>query len=547
MPTHELAGHPAPSHILIDVDELLTAYEERQPDYGAPAEHVAFGTSGHRGTPSKGTFTREHILAITQAICDYRVHRGVDGPLLMGMDTHALSQAAHTTASEVLVANEVETYVQTGGLPTPTPVMSHAILEYNKTREQGLADGIIITPSHNPPEDGGFKYNATNGGPADTDATAWIEKRANEILLGGNNEVRRASTDGAKGSFLKERDFHALYVKQLSSVIDFDVIRDSKIRIGIDPLGGASLPLWKPIAEQYGLDVDLANDELDPTFGFMHVDRDGRIRMDCSSPWAMAGLVELKDNYDIAFGADPDADRHGIVTPTSGLLNPNHYLAVAIDYLLKNRPDWKDTAQVGKTLVTSSMIDRVLGELGRTPYEVPVGFKWFANGLFEGTLCFGGEESAGASFLRFNGDPWTTDKDGLLLCLLAAEITSRTGKNPGEHYARFEERFGSPVYKRIDAPADHEQKAKLKQLSPENVTASELAGETIESRLVSAPGNDAPIGGLKVTTENGWFAARPSGTEDIYKIYAESFRDEDHLDAILQDAQKIVDKALGAD
>lgn len=544
MPMHELAGHPVPPHLLIDVDDLLVLYEKREPDPSSPIERVSFGTSGHRGTPGKGTFTRAHILAITQAICDYRVHAGVNGPMLMGMDTHALSRVAHTTAAEVLIANDIETRIQTGGLPTPTPVMSHAILKHNHGRDHGLADGIIITPSHNPPEDGGFKYNETNGGPADTDITSWIEKRANDILSNGNREVLCASIDGPASSFLVECDFHAHYVETLGEVVDLDTIRDSGIRIGVDPLGGASLPLWDPIADRYHLDIHVENATLDPTFSFMRIDRDGRIRMDCSSPWAMAGLIELKNKYDVAFANDPDADRHGIVVPGKGLLNPNHYLSVAIQYLLDTRVDWSVTSQVGKTLVTSSMVDRVLGAKNRIPYEVPVGFKWFSKGLFDGSLCFGGEESAGASFLRFDGTPWSTDKDGLILCLLAAEITARTDENPGEHYARLEERFGTPVYRRIEAPADHEQKAMLSRLSPESVDASELAGEPIESRLVRAPGNNAPIGGLKVTTENGWFAARPSGTEDIYKIYAESFKSEAHVENILEDAQAIVDAAL---
>ena len=422
--------------------------------------------------------------------------------------------------------------------------MSHAILEHNRGRDHGFADGIIITPSHNPPEDGGFKYNAINGGPADTDVTSWIEKRSNEILAGGNSEVRRASLQGPSGSFVVLFDFHSQYIDALGDAIDLETIRDAGIRIGVDPLGGASLPLWGPIADRYGLDIQIENKELDPTFGFMRVDRDGRIRMDCSSPWAMAGLVELKDKYDVAFANDPDADRHGIVVPDKGLLNPNHFLSVAIQYLLETRENWSPSSHVGKTLVTSSMVDRVLGEKGRTPYEVPVGFKWFSSGLFDGSLCFGGEESAGASFLRFDGTPWSTDKDGLLLCLLAAEITARTGMDPGRHYARLEEKFGSPVYRRIEAPADHEQKAKLKQLSAESVKADDLAGDPIQSKLVRAPGNDAPIGGLKVTTENGWFAARPSGTEDIYKIYAESFKSEEHVEKILEDAQAIVDDAL---
>jgi phosphoglucomutase len=547
MAQSELAGKPAPEHLLIDIDELKRAYTERVPDPDAVGERVIFGTSGHRGTPDRGTFTEAHILAIAQAICDYRAHAGVTGPLLLGVDTHALSACAQATACEVLAANQVRTLVQRGGAPTPTPVMSHAILEYNRDRTRDQADGIVITPSHNPPEDGGFKYNATNGGPADTSVTSWIEERANEILLDGNRAVRRGSLDGPDGSHVVETDFHGPYVEMLPEVLDLDLIREAGIRIGIDPLGGSSLPLWAPIAERHGLDIEIVNDELDPRFGFMHVDKDGRIRMDCSSRWAMAGLVELKDRYDVAFGTDPDADRHGVVVPGHGLLNPNHYLAVAIDYLLGTRTDWAEGVGVGKTIVTSGMIDRVLGRLGRTPYEVPVGFKWFSGGLHDGSLCFGGEESAGASFLRRDGRPWSTDKDGLILGLLAAEITARTGRNPGEHYRELTGTFGAPVYKRIDAPADHAQKSRLKKLSSDDVTARELAGEPIESRLVTAPGNGAPIGGLKVTSENGWFAARPSGTEDIYKIYAESFRDEAHVDEILGDAQAIVDAALAGD
>ena len=546
MPTHELAGQPVPEHLLVDVAELARSYRERVPDPDQAAERIIFGTSGHRGTPGKGSFTESHILAITQAICDYREQAAIEGPLLMGMDTHALSEQAHETAAEVLLANGVETRIQQGGLPTPTPVVSHAILRHNKGRSSGLADGIIITPSHNPPEDGGFKYNETNGGPADTRVTAWIESRANEILAGGNHAVKRTSLGGGNDPLLVEWDFHGDYIEDLRDVIDVEIIRESGLRIGIDPLGGAALPLWNPIAERYGFDVTITNDGIDPSFGFMHVDRDGRVRMDCSSPWAMKGLVDMKDKYDVSFGNDPDADRHGIVVPGSGLLNPNHYLSVAIEYLLGNRSGWDPGCGIGKTLVTSNMVDRVLADMGRKPYEVPVGFKWFSAGLFDGSLCFGGEESAGASFLRFDGSAWSTDKDGLLLCLLAAEITARTGSNPGEHFTRLEQLHGSPVYRRIEAPANHEQKSRLKKLAPEDVRTDEMAGEPIESKIVRAPGNDAPIGGLKVSTRNGWFAARPSGTEDIYKIYAESFKDEQHVSRILEDAQSIVDDALGS-
>ncbi|MEC9157373.1 MAG: phosphoglucomutase (alpha-D-glucose-1,6-bisphosphate-dependent) [Planctomycetota bacterium] len=545
MSIHELAGKPAPRELLISVDKLCEDYLGTTPDPGVAEERVAFGTSGHRGTPGRRTFTEDHILSITQAICDYRSANGIDGPLLMGKDTHALSGVAQSTAVEVLLGNGVETRIQAEDRPTPTPVVSHAILEHNRERTTGLADGIVITPSHNPPEDGGFKYNAVNGGPADTVATSWIERRANEILEGGNGSVRRVSREGDSRHLLREVDFHGPYIAQLDQVIDMEVIREAGTRIGVDPLGGASVPLWAPIAERSGLDLVVTNDRIDGTFGFMHVDRDGKIRMDCSSPHAMAGLLELASGYEVAFGNDPDADRHGVVVPGRGLLNPNHYLAVAIDYLLATRDRWRETAGIGKTIVTSGMVDRVLGRHGRVPYEVPVGFKWFSSGLFEGSLCFGGEESAGASFLRFDGSPWSTDKDGIILCLLAAEITARTGTDPGGHYAALEAEFGAPVYRRIDAPADLEQKTRLKALSEADVHADELAGEPITAKLVDAPGNGAPIGGLKVTTEHGWFAARPSGTEDIYKIYAESFRDEDHLERLLEDAQSLVDAALG--
>ncbi|MEE2680882.1 MAG: phosphoglucomutase (alpha-D-glucose-1,6-bisphosphate-dependent) [Planctomycetota bacterium] len=544
MSTHELAGKPAPEHMLISIDALCAEYQETIPDPGVENERVAFGTSGHRGTPGRRTFTSDHILAITQAICDYRRESGITGPVLMGRDTHALSDSAQTTALEVLLANEVETRIQQGDQPVPTPVVSHAILEHNRGRKEGLADGIVITPSHNPPEDGGFKYNAVNGGPADTVATSWIEKRANQILEDGNRSVKRCSTEGSGERFLRKVDFHRAYIDQLDQVVDMDAIRNAGTHIGVDPLGGASVPLWEPIADRYGLNLEVTNDQVDPTFGFMHVDRDGRIRMDCSSPHAMAGLLKLKEDYAVAFGNDPDADRHGVVVPGAGLMNPNHYLAVAIDYLRETRTGWNHETRIGKTIVTSGMVDRVLGRRGLVAYEVPVGFKWFAGGLFDGTLCFGGEESAGASFLRFDGSPWSTDKDGLIMCLLAAEITAVTGIDPGEHYRRLESEFGAPIYRRIDAPANLEQKNRLKRLSEADVTADELAGEPISAIVVNAPGNGAPIGGVKVETRNGWFAARPSGTEDIYKIYAESFRDESHLDRIMSDAQEIVDGAL---
>jgi phosphoglucomutase len=492
-----------------------------------------------------GTFTEAHILATTQAICDYRRSKGTDGPLFMGKDTHALSGPAQRTALEVLAANGVETMVQQEDGFTPTPAISHAILTCNRDRSRGLADGIVVTPSHNPPEDGGFKYNPTNGGPADTDVTRWIQDRANELLRDGNHGIRRVTYEAAsKATTTHSHDFVMPYVKDLGTVIDMDVIRSAGIRIGVDPLGGASVQYWKPIKDVYGIDITVVNPSVDPTFSFMTLDHDGKIRMDCSSPYAMAGLVGLKDRFGIAFANDTDADRHGIVTPSMGLMNPNHYLAVAIQYLLAHRPGWPKTAAVGKTLVSSSLIDRVVAALGRKLSEVPVGFKWFVEGLFDGTCCFGGEESAGASFLRRDGSVWTTDKDGLILNLLAAEITARTGRDPGELYRDLAAAFGTPYYTRIDAAATPEQKAKLQKLSPEAVTAKELAGEPITARLTRAPGNNAAIGGLKITTASGWFAARPSGTENIYKIYAESFRNEQHLQAIVSEAQQIVDSAL---
>ena len=473
MSIHELAGHPAPEHLLISIEDLCDEYQKTIPDPHEENERVTFGTSGHRGTPGKRTFTSNHILAITQAICDYRRESGIQGPMLMGKDTHALSDSAQATALEVLLANKVETRIQARDLPTPTPVVSHAILEYNRGRTEGLADGIVITPSHNPPEDGGFKYNAVNGGPADTVATSWIEERANQILEDENRAVQRCSSEGSGARFLSEVDYHAAYIEQLDQVIDMDSIRKSGIRIGVDPLGGASAPLWGAIAERYGLNLEVTNDQVDATFGFMHVDRDGRIRMDCSSPHAMAGLLKLKDDYAVAFGNDPDADRHGVVVPGMGLMNPNHYLAVAIDYLRETRTNWDQSTGIGKTIVTSGMVDRVLGRRGMKPYEVPVGFKWFAGGLFDGSLCFGGEESAGASFLRLDGSPWSTDKDGLIMCLLAAEITAATGADPGEHYRKLEAEFGAPVYRRIDAPRD--------------ARAEEPIEEALGSRCASRP------------------------------------------------------------
>ncbi len=545
MALHPLAGKPAPKALLIDPARLEREYQERLPDVADPQQFVSFGTSGHRGSPLAGTFTEAHILAITQAICEYRAASGVSGPLYMGQDTHALSAPAQRTALEVLAANGVETRIQRDGGFTPTPVISRAILVHNHGRSKGLADGIVITPSHNPPKDGGFKYNPTNGGPADTEITKAIQDRANELLKEGNRNVRRVTFDAAlKAGMTHEDDFVSPYVHDLATVIDVDVICSTGLKIGVDPLGGAAVHYWEPIANEYGLAIQIVNRHTDPRFDFMTVDHDGKIRMDCSSPHAMAGLVGLKDKYQIAFANDPDADRHGIVTPSLGLLNPNHYLAVAIRYLLTHRPNWPASSAVGKTLVSSSLIDRVVASLGRKLCEVPVGFKWFAPGLFDGTCCFGGEESAGASFLRQDGTVWTTDKDGIILALLAAEITARTGKDPGVHYKELVAGFGQSFYTRIDAPASPEQKSKLSKLAPEAVRAETMAGEPIVARLTKAPGNGASIGGLKVTTKNGWFAARPSGTENIYKIYAESLTSQRHLDDIVTEAQKIVLDAL---
>jgi phosphoglucomutase len=540
-----LAGKPAPQEMLIDPVRLEREYFERRPDLGDPNQLVSFGTSGHRGTPLRGTFTEAHILAITQAICDYRQAQKTSGPLYMGKDSHAVSGPAQRTAIEVLAANGVVTIIQRDDAVTPTPVISRAILVYNRGRKEKLADGIVITPSHNPPEDGGFKYNPTNGGPADTDVTNWVEHRANDLLRGGNKVVRRVPYATAfRAATTHEEDFVLPYVNDLGNVIDMDAIRAAGLKLSVDPLGGAALHYWKPINEIYGLNIEVVNPRLDPTFSFMTVDHDGKIRMDCSSPYAMARLVGLKDKYQVAFANDPDSDRHGIVTPSAGLMNPNHFLAVAIRYLLQHRPNWPTSSAVGKTLVSSSMIDRVVADLGRNLSEVPVGFKWFTPGLFDGSYCFGGEESAGASFLRRDGSVWTTDKDGPIMCLLAAELTARTGKDPGEHYRELTAKFGTPLYTRIDAPATPEQKAKLQKLSPETVIESMLAGEPITAKLTRAPGNDAPIGGLKVVAKNGWFAARPSGTENIYKIYAESFKDAQHLDSIVAEAQDIVTAAL---
>ena len=546
MSTHPNAGKPAPKDILIDVSRLEAAFYEGKPDPTDPNQLVSFGTSGHRGTSSNATFTEAHILAITQAICEYRRSQGITGPLFMGKDTHALSRPAERVALEVLAGNGIETFIQRDDGFTPTPVISHSILRYNRERSEGLADGIVVTPSHNPPTDGGFKYNPPNGGPADTDVTDWIQNRANELVRGGNKGVERIGFDVAlKTSTTHAEDFVTAYVEDLANVIDLEAIRSAGVKIGIDPLGGAAAAYWQPVVDRYGIDITVVNPKIDPTFAFMTLDHDGKIRMDCSSPYAMAGLVELKDRFDIAFGNDPDADRHGIVTPSTGLLNPNHYLALAIRYLLINRPQWPASAVVGKTLVSSCLIDRVVASLGRRLWEVPVGFKWFTPGLFDGSCCFGGEESAGASFLRRDGSAWSTDKDGLILGLLAAEITARTGKDPGVHYKELTAEFGTPYYTRIDAPATPEQKNMLKKLSPEAITATELAGEPITTKLTRAPGNDASIGGLKVVSASGWFAARPSGTENIYKLYAESLKSADHLAAIVEQAQEIVSRSLG--
>ncbi|MGD2127847.1 MAG: phosphoglucomutase (alpha-D-glucose-1,6-bisphosphate-dependent) [Lysobacterales bacterium] len=544
MTMHPLAGKPAPESILDNIPRLVSEYYSLAPDPADPTQQVAFGTSGHRGSSARRSFNEAHILAISQAVCEYRASRGIDGPLFMGMDTHALSEPALISAAEVFAANGVELMIDSERGYTPTPAVSHAILRYNRGRGEHIADGVVITPSHNPPGDGGFKYNPPNGGPADTSVTRVIEQRANELLAdpGGIRRWTWARARGADNVHL--HDYVTPYVASLIEVIDMAAIRDAGVRIGADPMGGSGIAYWEPIAERYGLDLQVVNRSVDPSFRFMRVDKDGKIRMDCSSPAAMAGLVDLKDRFDVAFGNDTDFDRHGIVTPSAGLMNPNHYLSVAIAYLFANRPGWGEEAVIGKTLVSSSMIDRVAADLGRGLCEVPVGFKWFVDGLLDGSFGFGGEESAGASFLCRDGTAWTTDKDGIILDLLAAEITARTGRDPGEHYRELENRFGAPVYERIDAPAAPAQKEVLKNLSPEQVTATELAGERITARLTRAPGNGAAIGGLKVVTENGWFAARPSGTEDIYKIYSESFLGEEHLHRIQQEAIQIVSAAL---
>lgn len=541
---HPLAGQPAPKSSLTDIPALLAAYRNA-PDPRDPAQGVAFGTSGHRGSATSGSFNEAHILAICQAVAEYRTQAGIRGPLFLGKDTHALSAPAQGTALEVLAANGVTVHLQEHDGFTPTPVISHAILAVNSVAGSPRADGIVITPSHNPPPDGGIKYNPPHGGPADTDVTGWIERRANALLAEGNRGVRRMdSAKALEAATTRAVDLMTPYIADLGGVIDMDAIRASGLRIGVDPLGGAAVAYWKPIAERYDLDIAVVNPRVDPAFAFMTLDHDGKIRMDCSSPFAMASLVALKDRFDIAWGNDADVDRHGIVTPSAGLMNPNHYLAVAIDYLLAHRPQWPRTAAVGKTLVSSLLIDRVVAGLGRTLREVPVGFKWFSAGLLAGDLCFGGEESAGASFLRRDGTAWTTDKDGIILGLLAAEITAVTGEDPGRRYEKLAARFGTPHYRRIDAPATPEQKAAFQRLTADRVAAATLAGEPITARLTRAPGNDAPIGGLKVTTQNGWFAARPSGTENIYKLYAESFQSAEHLDKIISEAQQIVTAAL---
>ena len=541
-----LAGKPAPTSILVDLAQLEQAYYERKPNPDDPSQLVIFGTSGHRGSPYNGSFTETHIAAITQAICDYRRAHDIDGPLYIGKDTHALSEPAQRTALEVLAGNGIETIVQRDGGVTPTPVISWAILTHNRGRAAHLADGIVITPSHNPPEDGGFKYNPPNGGPADTDVTDWIQNRANALLAAGVADVKRVPFATAiSAATTHQQDFVLPYVRDLRNVIDMDAIRAAGLTLAVDPLGGAARPYWEPINSLYKLDVTVVNPAIDPTFSFMTVDHDGKIRMDPSSPYAMARLVDLKDRFRVAFANDPDSDRHGIVTRSAGLLNANHYLAVAIRYLLTHRPHWPTHAAVGKTLVSSSLIDRVVAKLGRRLHEVPVGFKWFVSGLFDGSCCFGGEESAGASFLRLDGTVWTTDKDGPIMDLLAAEMTARTGKDPGEHDQELAAEFGTSSYTRIDAPATPAQKARLRRLSPDDVKEDSLAGERITAKLTTAPGNHAPIGGLKIVTASGWFAARPSGTENIYKIYAESFSGTAHIDALVSEAEALVNRAIG--
>ncbi|MEU2750551.1 phosphoglucomutase (alpha-D-glucose-1,6-bisphosphate-dependent) [Streptomyces collinus] len=544
---HERAGSPAGPEDLVDVARLVTAYYARRPDLDDPGQRVTFGTSGHRGSSLAAAFNDDHIAATSQAICEYRAGRGTDGPLFLGADTHALSEPARVTALEVFAANEVTVLIDDADGYTPTPAVSHAILTHNRGRTTGLADGVVVTPSHNPPADGGFKYNPPSGGPAASDATSWIQDRANEIIRGGLKDVRRIPYARALAAPTTGRyDFLGTYVADLPGVLDLDAIRAAGVRIGADPLGGASVAYWGRIAEQHGLDLTVVNPYTDPTWRFMTLDWDGKIRMDCSSPYAMASLIEQRDRFQISTGNDADADRHGIVTPDAGLMNPNHYLAVAISYLYAHRDRWPSTTGIGKTLVSSAMIDRVAADLGRELVEVPVGFKWFVDGLAGGTIGFGGEESAGASFLRRDGSVWTTDKDGILLALLASEITAVTGKTPSEHYAALTARFGEPAYARIDAPASREEKALLAKLSPAQVSADTLAGDAVTAVLTEAPGNGAAIGGIKVTTDNAWFAARPSGTEDVYKIYAESFLGPDHLGRVQEEAKSVVLTALSA-
>jgi len=544
MSLHERAGQKALDSDLVNIPRLVAEYYVREP---SPDNLVAFGTSGHRGSSMNGSFTEVHIAAICQALVEYRQENSINGPMYIGIDTHALSECAFMTAVEVLVANGVQIYVQEGRGYTPTPVISHAILSHNKGKTEGLADGIVITPSHNPPQDGGFKYNPPNGGPADTSITNQVQARANEIIKADSADVKMIGfTQAWASNLVVQYDYVKPYVDDLAQVIDMEAIAKAKVKIGVDPLGGSGIAYWSVIAETYGIDIVVVNNKVDPTFSFMTLDKDGKIRMDCSSPYAMAGLIDLKDRFDIALGNDPDYDRHGIVTPSVGLMNPNHYLAVAINYLYNYRPEWSDSLAIGKTLVSSSMIDRVAADLGRNLAEVPVGFKWFVDGLYNGEFGFGGEESAGASFLRRDGTVWSTDKDGFILALLAAEITAVTGKDPGQHYLELTDKFAAPVYSRIDAPASSSEKEILKKLSADDVTAETLAGEPITAKLTHAPGNNAAIGGLKVTTENGWFAARPSGTEEIYKIYAESFLGQDHLQQIIEEAQAIVADTFSA-
>jgi phosphoglucomutase len=547
MSTDPRAGKPAEPSMLVNVPRLITSYYSLRPDTGAKAQRVAFGTSGHRGSSSNSSFNEDHILAITQAICEYRRQEGTTGPLFLGMDTHALSEPAFASALEVLAANGVTVMIDQELGYTPTPALSHAILVYNHDKTSGVADGIVITPSHNPPEDGGFKYNPPSGGPADTAATKWIEEHANSLIAEGLKGVKRIPFERAlKAGTTRKYDYVGGYVGELGQVIDFDAIASARLRLGVDPLGGAGVAYWPRIAERYKLNLEVLNTSVDPTFRFMTLDWDGKIRMDCSSPYAMAGLIALKDRFDVAFACDTDHDRHGVVTRRAGLLNPNHYLAVAINYLFGHREGWPSKAAIGKTLVSSSIIDRVAAGIGKKLVEVPVGFKWFVDGLLDGSFGFGGEESAGASFLSRDGRAWSTDKDGLIMGLLAAEITAKTGSDPGQHYEQLTNKFGAPIYQRIDAPASPEQKAVLQKLSPDQLKATELAGEEIEATLTRAPGNNAPIGGLKVVTKNGWFAARPSGTENVYKIYAESFLGEEHLKRIQREAQELISSTFAA-